>query len=970
MIRIKYSRFIASFAVFVLLSLLPTAKADIPGITLSDTIDPSLGTDAYALQWFQLNHSTHKLYVSGWPTNSDRNLGLKVIDTISGHVLTGIDLGRYPGDPNWFTPLGFAIDESAAPQGNKIYMVGQANVINARLRVIDGETDTNLTDPTTDLFLPVDFANESFESVAVNSANHKVYIVKSNGDVVVVDGPNRQVLTTLHPDAGNLIIANPATNKVFIVNHNGGAVIDSSNDTFTPLALPFVAFDAVLNPANGRIYFAGTSQSASYGVFAVDGNTGQLINSRTGLPETPKSITFVAADNTVRMGTRILGPLGQWISSIQAFDGTDLSPRGSLAQNAFKLAYDPMAANSLFLLRDYQSPEDLQNKVGALDISTGALQGIATGYRPFEVAFNSRTNRAYVTDEQTGEILVIDGTTHAVVSRIPVLPTLTSDPLLDAVNRHVAVSERLNRLYLQRYDTTAQTYRPFLDVIDGGTNQVRGSITLDPAIGFYSGHVVVDEARRRIYVTAARYLGTFTRENILVVYDADTELPITTVSLAIVSGGEIFGMAANPVSGRVYISTVAGLVIVDGNTNTKVGLVNSVYGQVAVNRKTNKVYVISTNTPADNSMKVINGATGLLETSFPVPGSNNDSVTAFDVDENNNRLYLVHCFGSAPAGRLTAYDANNNYQFLGQIDLNRKPVGIAFDEATRQLFVSNDLDANLSVLQAEGPAPADLFGNISTRTYVADGDNVLIGGFILGGSSPATKRVLIRAVGPSLTQAGVAGALPDTTLEVHPTSGSMTTNDNWKINDITGLSQQAEIEATGLPPGHDLESALVMTLPAGQSATAIVRGRNGGAGVGLVEVFDLDSGSPAKLLNISTRGQVGTGDNVMIAGAIILGSKSAQVVVRAMGPSLAGAGLPNPLEDPVLELRDPNGALIAVNDDWQEHEAEVNATTLAPNDPRESVIVATLFPANYTAIARGKNGSTGVALVEAYYLSQ
>ena len=108
----------------------------------------------------------------------------------------------------------------------------------------------------------------------------------------------------------------------------------------------------------------------------------------------------------------------------------------------------------------------------------------------------------------------------------------------------------------------------------------------------------------------------------------------------------------------------------------------------------------------------------------------------------------------------------------------------------------------------------------------------------------------------------------------------------------------------------------------------------------------------------------------MIAGTIILGSKSAQVVVRAMGPSLASSGVPNPLEDPVLELRDPNGALIAVNDDWQEHEAEVNATMLPPTDPRESVIVATLYPANYTAIARGKNGSTGVALVEAYYLSQ
>ncbi len=464
--KINNSRFVAVFAAFALLGYLPAAEADIPGLTLAETIDPALGTDAYALQWLELNHSTHKLYATGWPTHSSRNLGLKVIDTISGGVLTGIDLGRYPGDPNWFQPLGFAIDESAAPLGNKIYMVGQANVINARLRVIDGETDTNLTDETTDLFLPVDFGNGSFESMAVNSANHKVYIAKSNGDVVVVDGPNRQVLTTLHPDAGNLLIANPAANKIFIFNSNGGGVIDSSNDTFTQLALAIFVDDAVLNPANGRIYLAGTSQSGTWGVFAIDGNTGQLITSRTGLPETPTSITFVSTDNTVRVGTRILANTGFYISSIQAFDGTDLSPRGSLPQNAFKLAYDPMAANGLFLLRDYSIPEDLQNRVGALNPSTGALQGIATGYRPSEVEINNRTNRVYVADEQTSEILAIDGTTHAVVSRIPILPTFNGgNPLLEPVIRHFAVSERLNRLYLTRtsYDSAAQAYRQFLE---------------------------------------------------------------------------------------------------------------------------------------------------------------------------------------------------------------------------------------------------------------------------------------------------------------------------------------------------------------------------------------------------------------------------------------------------------------------------------------------------------------------------
>jgi DNA-binding beta-propeller fold protein YncE len=962
--RIKNSILVMAFAVIALLGFLTAAEADIPGLTLADTIDPSVGTDAYALQWFQLNHSTHKLYASGWPTQSDRNLGLKVIDTIAGHVLKGIDLGRYPGDPNWFRPLGFAIDESAAPQGNKIYMVGQANVVNARLRVIDGETDTSLTDETSDLFLPVDFGNGSFQSMAVNSANHKVYIAKYNGDVVVVDGPNRQVLTTLHLDAGNLLIANPAANKIFIFNSNGGGVIDSSNDTFTQLALAIGVDDAVLNPANGQIYLAGSSQSGSYGVFAIDGNTGQLITSRTGLLETPKSITFVSADNTVRVGTRILANTGFYISSIQAFDGTDLSPRGSLAQNAFQLAYDPMAANGLFLLRDYEIPDDLQNKVGALNPSTGALQGIATGYRPSEVEINNRTNRVYVADEQTSEILAIDGTTHAVVSRIPVLPTYYGgNVLLDPVIRHFAVSERLNRIYLARtsYDSSTQAYRQFLDVIDGETNQLRGSIALDPTIGSYSDRVAVDDARRRIYVPASRFLGTFSAEVVLVVYDADTELPITTVNLGAAFGsGTVFGIAANPVTGRVYASIESGLAIVDGNTNTKVGTVSAVTGQIAVNRRTNKVYVAQTRY-GDNSVKVINGATDSLETSLSVP-PDNDSISALDVEEVTNRVFLARTSQYGVGGQVTAYDANNNYQFLGQIDLGSKPTaGMAFGGASRQLFVAHNLDGVVSVLQSTATAaPVDLFGNISTRARVGGGDNVVIGGFIIAGTQPRT--VLVRGIGPSLP---LAGALADPVIEVHGSSGQLlATNDNW--ND--SITRQQIIDS-GLAPTNPLESALWGIINPG-AYTVVVRGANNATGVGLFEVYDLDRTLPGKLANISTRGHVDTGDNVMIAGVIIVGSEPHSVIVRAMGPSLTAAGVPNSLEDPVLELRDPNGGLVVSNDNWQEHEAEVNATGLAPTDPRESAIVARLYPANYTAIVRGKNGATGVALVEAYDLNQ
>jgi|GEM_PF-3539856 len=956
MSKISHSCFAAVCAVLALLSYVPIARADIPGTTLVDNVDLLPGPDVFLPSQFALNPNTHKLYVAGGPLQGRYNPALRIINTTSSQDVGVVDLGRYAGSLNGFNVLGLAVDESAAPVGNKVYVVGRSDTEAAFLRVTDGVTDTNLTGEGTDVLLPIIAFSPTteYQDMVVNSANHKVYILKVGGDIVVVDGPNRQVLMTIPrhggPNAPGSLVANPSANKIFLFRNTAAGVIDSATDTFTSLPLPFYANDAVVNSAGDRIYIAG-AQGSDHGIYVIDGNTGQLITTRTVLPDQGRSVAFDPTDNTLYVGT--------W-SSIEAIDATDLSTKGTLGHNATRLICDPAVANRLLTLPDYrfQPSDELQNAVGALNPATGAFHPIALGYRPFDVAVNSRTNRIYVSDEQTNELLALDGTSHAVISRVPVPYSYTK--------RHIAVSERLNLIYLSRtaLDPPHDDPHPLIDVYDGGTNQLLRSIS--------DGNgdlVAVDDARRRIYIPLTRYVGGDESLMKVQVYDADTYALIGSITLGLSFNGTIDGLAANPVTGRVYVSTNGGVEIIDGNTNTEIAAVHSVHGPIAINRRTNKVYVANT---SYNSVNVINGGTNTLETSFPNTSQNNDdSVDALAVDEVTNRVYVVDAAHDFPshAGRVTAFDANNVYQFLGQVELGLKPVGIAFAPATRQLFVSNNLDGDVSVLQAEGTAPADLFGNISTRAYISDADNVLIGGFILGGSSPDTKRVLIRAVGPSLTQLGVAGALPDTTLEVHA-SGNVTTNDNWKINDATGLSQQVEIEATGLPPGHDLESALVMTLPAGQSATAIVRGRNGASGVGLVEVFDLDHGSPAKLLNISTRGNVGTGDNVMIAGAIILGSKSAQVVVRAIGPSLAGAGLPNPLEDPVLELRDPNGALIAVNDDWQEHEAEVNATTLAPTDPRESVIVATLYPANYTAIARGKNGSTGVALVEAYYLSQ
>ncbi len=253
------------------------------------------------------------------------------------------------------------------------------------------------------------------------------------------------------------------------------------------------------------------------------------------------------------------------------------------------------------------------------------------------------------------------------------------------------------------------------------------------------------------------------------------------------------------------------------------------------------------------------------------------------------------------------------------------------------------------------PVPTTL-GNISTRLRVETGDNVLIGGFIITGSQP--KKVLMRAIGPSLPLAGV---LANPTLELRDDAGTLVaSNDNW----MDAPNRQEIIDST-IPPSNDLESAILMSLDPG-AYTAIVRGVNDNTGIGLVEAYDLDLTADSILANISTRGLVQTGDDVMIGGFIVVGEAAQQVLVRAIGPSLPVTGA---LADPTLELHDKDGSTIASNDDWRsDQEADIIGTTIPPTDDAESAILATLTPDAYTAIVRGKNGTTGVALVEAYQL--
>jgi N-acetylneuraminic acid mutarotase len=267
--------------------------------------------------------------------------------------------------------------------------------------------------------------------------------------------------------------------------------------------------------------------------------------------------------------------------------------------------------------------------------------------------------------------------------------------------------------------------------------------------------------------------------------------------------------------------------------------------------------------------------------------------------------------------------------------------------------------------------------NIATRLKVQQNDNILIGGFIVTGNAP--KKVIVRGIGQSLKINGVplAGRLANPLLELHDEKTGLTieTNDNWKINDQTGQSQQAAVEATTVPPTDDLESAIVRTLTPGPY-TAILRGVNNSTGIGVVEVYDLDQAADSEMANISTRGLVDTGDNVMIGGFILGGSsQGSKILIRGIGPSLTAAGIANALGNPTLELHDGNGTLVATNDNWklndqtqQSQETEVRATTIPPSNDLESAILTTLSPGNYTAILSDKNAGTGVAVVEVYNL--
>jgi hypothetical protein len=362
------------------------------------------------------------------------------------------------------------------------------------------------------------------------------------------------------------------------------------------------------------------------------------------------------------------------------------------------------------------------------------------------------------------------------------------------------------------------------------------------------------------------------------------------------------------------------------------------------------------------------GANGLQN--FPVIRSatfQNGLAVSGILNSVPNKTYRIEFFG----------DRQPNPNGFGEGQTFLDFINVTTDSSGNAAFVKNltyprnasvvsatatDSDGNTSEFSHDKVifnAPGQLI-NISGRAQVLGGDQVVICGFVLPGTE--AKRVIIRGLGPSLMHAGLSGVMDDPALDLYNAAGVViATNENWRD------SQEGTIVATGLSPSDDREAAIVKNLNPGVYTVAL-RSQNAHSGLGLVELFDLAPDVNADLANLSVRASVGTGDRALIAGLVVSHSSS-NVLLRALGPSLAQFGIPNPLVDPTLALYNRNGALIAMNDNWKDTQRmAISSTGLPPTQDAESAILRMLPPSSYTAIVRGKSNSTGIALLEAYNL--
>jgi hypothetical protein len=461
-------------------------------------------------------------------------------------------------------------------------------------------------------------------------------------------------------------------------------------------------------------------------------------------------------------------------------------------------------------------------------------------------------------------------------------------------------------------------------------------------------------------------------------------------------------------NGHIYISVAEGVSQIDAATGAlQHTIMGEAWPQIEISRDRRTLYVLHL---VDSALATydVSGQVPVLKQSIGITGetllavrhddrslciSLSHNIPASVAEYSTTNLGLGPGFFNSPAQVLTGAFSHDDAQlFLGgqaffQFSAPKGSIGV-FNSTARALtrsittpdewvvaeHISTDSDGNYLFALGESNNPPELYvyklfslprrsspslTNVSTRAFIGTDDLVEIGGFIITGTQ--SKKVIVRALAPSLQAYGIANVVSDPVLELRNSSGAMVaTNDNWKFD-------REKVLDTGIPPGDEHECAIVTTLNPG-NYTAILRGLGRTTGIALFELYDLDPQS-STIANISTRGNVGVGDNVMIGGFIVDGDQPTNVIVRALGPTLTDFGLSGALADPTLELHGGNGAVIAQNDNWKSTQQQaIQNSGYAPPKDAEAAILTTLQPGNYTAIVRGKNNTTGVALVEVYNL--